>query len=129
MSNSETDGTAKEYFVTIGGSGEMPGVKMVANYDADGMVRGGRATSIGMDVKFQTGPRGHSDGSGLDQANGAFVETLLVAARSRLRDYQESGMSSRENGDAIEHIDQAMHALACRRADRARRGVQGSMRQ
>ncbi len=127
MSNSETDGpSSSNRLVAILG---LPGVKMVTNYDADGRVMGGEAISVGMKVDFQNGPRGYGDDGLLERANGAFVETLLVAARSRLQDYQKSGMSCPENKEAIDHINQALDAQAYRRAGRAKRGIQGSMRQ
>lgn len=58
--------------------------------------------------------------------NGTFVEDVLAAVRDRLVWYQAGPYACGENAEAIAAVDEALAALASRRADRVRRGVDGT---
>lgn len=58
--------------------------------------------------------------------NGAFVEGVIAAAIGRLEHYNSTKFRCRENGLAITKLEEALHWLGHRTADRERRGVEGS---
>lgn len=60
------------------------------------------------------------------EPTGAFVETVLRAALQRIQYYNEGKFRCRENSLAITHIEEALHWLAARTADREQRGVEGT---
>lgn len=79
--------------------------------DEDGNPAGGYTTGKWIDIEWQNGP--------LDGApNGAFVEEVIKAAIGRLKFYQESKSAGRENALAITKLEEAMHWLHARTADR-----------
>ena len=92
--------------------------------DDDGQPAGGRTTGVGMSLVWQDGPLGPPGER--RQPNGTFVEDVLAAVRDRLVWYQAGLFSCDENGAAIAAVDEALAALASRRADRVRRGVDGT---
>ena len=57
--------------------------------------------------------------------NGAQVDDVLQLCLDRLR-YLNAQFPSRENSLAITKIEEALHWLAARTADRERRGVEGT---
>ena len=63
---------------------------------------------------------------GSREPNGAFVEGVLEAALGRLEFYQRSEFRCRENALAITKIEEAIHWLQHRTADREARGVEGT---
>lgn len=88
--------------------------------DDEGNITGGLVEGIGLSVLWQDGPI--QDGL----QNGALIADLLAAARDRLRVYQATQLSCRENALAITHIEEAMHWLEARQRDRFDRGVSGT---
>lgn len=99
-----------------------------ANFvDPEGNPDGGYANGTGMRISWQAGPLGR----GVDriEPNGAFVETVIAAAKQRLDYYQttaEGRFSCRENALAITKLEEALHWLNARTAAREARGVEGT---
>lgn len=93
-------------------------------WDDNGNPSGGSSSSVGLKIDWQDGPLGNP----IDESkiNGAFVEGVLQAALGRLQFYQQSKFNCRENSLAITKIEEALHWLDHRTADRKRRGVEGT---
>lgn len=70
-------------------------------------------------IKFQTG------GTATTERNGVFIEDLLIAAYSKLADYNR-GLPCRENSLALTKIEEAIMWLANRKVERESRGVYGT---
>lgn len=85
---------------------------------------GGKTTGVGIEIIWQDGPLGR--GVERKAPNGAFVEGVLIAAIGRLKFLQASKFSCRENSLAITKIEEALHWLGHRTADRMMRGVEGT---
>lgn len=92
---------------------------------------GGYTEGRGFEIHWQNGPLA-VDGE-RRAPNGAFVEDVIQAAIGRLRVYQEGPIPGgvgrfrcRENALAITHLEEALHWLQARTADRERRGVEGT---
>lgn len=95
------------------------------NYlDADGKPAGGMVEAIGLNVSWQNGPLGRGDDR--IEPNGAFVETLIEAARQRIEWYNANGFACRENSLAITKLEEALHWLNARTARREAAGVEGT---
>lgn len=103
--------------------------------DAEGRPSGGVAVSTGMCVIFQDGPTlgekplcdaGVQISAHHYCKNGAFVEDLLEAAKSRLEHYQASAFACDENAAALEKVQEALAALAERRNKRLAEGKYGT---
>lgn len=107
--------------------------------DGSGMPAGGKVEAIGLEIDWQDGPlkRIEKDGEtwkgpvkkGDIDPNGAFVETVIAAARQRIQWYQEvSGgrFACIENAEAITWLDCALEALDKRTQRRTVAGVEGS---
>lgn len=92
--------------------------------DQDGNPRGGRTTGVGITIDWQNGPLGRGPDRALP--NGAFVEGVIKAALGRLRRYQDSKFKCRENALALTKLEEALHWLHARTADREARGVEGT---
>jgi hypothetical protein len=92
--------------------------------DEHGNPAGGHTTGIGLRIDWQNGPLA-VDGERL-VPNGAFVESVIDAALGRLRFYQDSKFSCRENACAITKLEEALHWLNHRTAARKARGVEGT---
>ena len=90
----------------------------------DNTPEGGNVFGPGFAITWQRGPLGR--GAGRREPNGAFVETVLRAARDRLDYYQRSPFACRENADAILAIGSALASLESRTATREARGVEGT---
>lgn len=82
---------------------------------------GGRTVGNGILIDWQNGPL--SEGR---IPNGAFVEGVIEAAADRLRYYQASKFSCRENALALTKLEEALHWLQHRTSDREARGVEGT---
>ncbi|MEQ1727431.1 MAG: hypothetical protein ABL982_03545 [Vicinamibacterales bacterium] len=92
---------------------------------ADGKPAGGRTIAAGLQIDWQNGPL-VVDGA-LQQPNGAFVETVIAAARDRLRHYQdETPFACAENALAMQHLDDALRVLRSRTERRAAAGTLGT---
>lgn len=95
--------------------------------DGEGMPSGGKVRGIGMDIDWQKGPL-VIDGKRRVQ-NGAFVEDVLKAVIQRVKHYQvvaEGKFACRENALAITHMEEALHWMQHRQAEREGRGVAGT---
>lgn len=92
--------------------------------DGDENPAGGWVHGVGFDIVWQEGPLGRGDER--REPNGAFVETVLAAALQRIEFYNEGKFRCRENSLAITHIQEAMHWLHHRTADREVREVEGT---
>ncbi len=57
--------------------------------------------------------------------NGVTNESLLAVVADRLRGFQSGRFACRENGEALTHIEEAIHWLQQRTIQRQRRGVEG----
>jgi len=106
---------------------------MLANFtsqndlDENGNPTGGFARGTGMSIDWQNGPLGR-DGDRKDP-NGAFVETVIDAARNRIEFYQQASggrFKCRENAIAITKLEEALLWLNKRTQDREKRQVEGT---
>ena len=70
-------------------------------------------------VNFQNGPIGEKG------VNGCTQEDLLAIVIDRLRHFQVGAFACRENALALTRIEEALHWLNHRTADRLNRGVEG----
>lgn len=98
-----------------------------SHYTEDGRPAGGDTQAIGLSITWQNGPLGR--GADRKEPNGAFVETVIAAAIDRLQYYQygcEGEFACRENALAITKLEEALHWLNHRTAERERRGVEGT---
>lgn len=85
---------------------------------------GGTASGRGFCIAWQDGPLGR--GENRIEPNGAFVETIIAAARDRLAFYQTSKFECAENADAIKCLDDALKHLQQRTRGREARKVEGT---
>lgn len=91
--------------------------------DENGNPTGGSVRGTGLLIDWQNGPLGR--GEDRKEPNGAFVETVIDAARQRIEFYQASQFRCRENAIAITKLEEALLWLNKRTADRERRNVEG----
>ncbi len=101
-------------------------IESVHRIDENGNLAGGYTEGKGMKVEWQDGPLGR--GENRKEPNGAFVESVISAAISRLRFYQTASFGRfqcRENALAITKLEEALHWLEARTRDREGRGVEG----
>jgi len=102
---------------------------MLAEYNASNFTdpdlnpTGGSVRGTGLTIDWQDGPLGR--GVERKEPNGAFVETVIDAARQRIQFYQESKFACRENAIAITKLEEALLWLNKRTADREKRQVEG----
>ena len=85
---------------------------------------GGFVTGTGIQIDWQDGPLGR--GKDRQEPNGAFVETVIDAARQRLVFYQDSKFSCPENESAIIHLERALRVLDIRTKRREESGIEGT---
>lgn len=95
--------------------------------DENGNPTGGMVQGTGMEILWQNGPLGRE----VDRKspNGAFVETVLAAAKQRIEFFQTASsgrFSCRENAIAITKIEEALMWLDKRTRDREARQVEGT---
>lgn len=90
-----------------------------------GVPTGGEFSGAGVHIQWQDGALKNPDGTWNPQ-NGAFIEDVLLAAKTRLEFFQNSQFKSRENALAITKIEEALHWLDHRTARRAELGVEGT---
>lgn len=72
-----------------------------------------------LDIKFQKG------GTATTERNGIFIEDLLVVAYAKLDEYNKH-LPSRENSLALTKIEESLHWLTARKAEREYRNVYGT---
>lgn len=95
--------------------------------DAAGNPAGGRTIGVGICIDWQDGPLGR--GPDRKDPSGAFVEGVLAAAIDRLEFYQTTNNGKyrcRENSIAITKLEEALHWLDHRTANREARKVEGT---
>jgi hypothetical protein len=95
--------------------------------DPDVNPTGGFVKGVGIDIKWQDGPLGRD--AERKEPNGAFVETVISAAKQRIEFYQEANngkFKCRENAMAITKLDEALLWLNKRTLDRENRKVEGT---
>lgn len=95
--------------------------------DENGMPSGGWVKGVGMEIHWQDGPLGR--GEDRKPPNGAFVETVIAAARQRLEYYQKAANGRfwcGENAAAILELTQALEWLSKRTTQREVREVEGT---
>lgn len=82
-------------------------------------------------IRFQKGPFRHPPGTDITrvapvQPNGVSLEVLLAIAVDRLRNLQKTSMNCRENAEALNKIEEALHWLHARTRERTIRQVEGT---
>lgn len=95
--------------------------------DANGNPAGGYVRATGVHIAWQNGPLGRGDDR--KEPNGAFVETVIEAARQRVQFYQTASngkFACRENAIAITKLEEALMWLDKRTRDREARQVEGT---
>ena len=92
--------------------------------DADNNPTGGYAQGTGMDITWQDGPLGR--GEDRQVPNGAFVETVIAAAKQRIEFYNDGKFRCRENSIAITKLEEALLWLNSRTSRREKEGVEGT---
>lgn len=95
--------------------------------DANGNPSGGSVSGVGLSISWQIGPLGR--GADRQLPNGAFVETVIDAARQRIEFYQKASngkFACRENAIAITKLEEALLWLDKRTRDREARQVEGT---
>lgn len=95
--------------------------------DDNGNPTGGFVRGIGMSIDWQNGPLGRDEDRQVP--NGAFVETVIEAARQRIEFYQKASngrFACRENAIAITKLEEALLWLNKRTQDREARQVEGT---
>ena len=103
---------------------------MLANYESANQTddnsnpTGGSVRGTGLIIDWQNGPLGR--GEDRKEPNGAFVETVIDAARQRIEFYQASKFKCRENAIAITKLEEALLWLNKRTSDRDKRQVEGT---
>lgn len=102
---------------------DIKNCKIVNGSDENQNPTGGSVKGVGLSIDWQDGPLGR--GEDRKDPNGAFVETVISAAKQRLEYFQESKFKCRENALAITKLDEALHWLNHRTLDRENRAVEG----
>ncbi len=102
---------------------------LVSNHasDKDGNPAGGVTNGLGISISWQDGPLAVSGER--EKPNGAFVEDVVAAAIDRMQYYQRAAdgkFACRENALAITKLEEALHWMNHRTADRMERGVEGT---
>lgn len=94
--------------------------------DADGNPEGGVTSGCGITISWQRGPLGRIGSDGRKSPNGAFVEDVIEAAKSRLQFYQDGKFACDENDTAITHLQLALNALNSRTKRRVEARTEGT---
>ena len=95
--------------------------------DNNGNPTGGNVFGVGLSISWQNGPLGRD--ADRQAPNGAFVETVIEAARQRIEFYQTANnkkFACRENAIAITKLEEALLWLNKRTQDREARQVEGT---
>lgn len=92
--------------------------------DNDNNPAGGISCGKGFCISWQNGPLGR--GNERIEPNGAFVETIIDAAKKRLEFYQSGKFACKENELAIHYLNLALYALNKRTKERECREVEGT---
>jgi len=95
--------------------------------DENGNPTGGEVRGTGLSIDWQNGPLGRDESR--MAPNGAFVETVIAAAKQRIEFYQDAAngkFKCRENAMAITKLDEALMWLDKRTQAREARQVEGT---
>ncbi len=93
------------------------------NFSTDeGIADGGQSYGIGFCIAWQRGPINEPEG----ERNGAFIEDVLQAVKSRIEYHQSGPFACDENKMALSHINLALEQLSVRTQSRKARGVEGT---
>jgi hypothetical protein len=95
--------------------------------DKNGNPTGGTVVGVGLVISWQDGPLGR--GEDRLEPNGAFVETVIAAAKQRIEFYQAASNGKffcEENAEAISHLNAALDSLNSRTVSREARQVEGT---
>jgi len=95
--------------------------------DGNGMPAGGIVRGVGVAIDWQDGPLGR--GEDRKEPNGAFVETVIAAAKQRIEFYQTANngkFACHYNKLAILLLDCALDVLGWRTGERELRQVEGT---
>ncbi|MDE2098105.1 MAG: hypothetical protein KGL39_12700 [Patescibacteria group bacterium] len=95
--------------------------------DDNGNPAGGYVEGVGLHISWQDGPLGR--GEDRKEPNGAFVETVIAAAKQRIEFYQTASngkFACEENANAIQALTDALFTLKQRTANREARQVEGT---
>ena len=84
---------------------------------------GGKVRGVGLQIDWQDGPLGR--GTEKKEADGAFVEDVILAAIQRLRFYQAGKFGCRENACALTKLEESLMWMQRRHDEREARQVQG----
>ena len=98
-------------------------IEFINEIDDDDNPAGGRAEGCGFHIYWQDGPINREAG---EQAHGAFVEDVLRAVIDRMEFYQNGRLPCDENENTLRDLWAAHTSMMSRRADREKRGVQGT---
>ena len=79
---------------------------------------------MGFYIEWQDGPLGR--GEDRKRANGSFVEDVVQAVIDRMGFYQGSQFRCRENAIVVTKLQEAVHWMNHRTAERERRDVEGT---
>ena len=105
-------------------------IKEAHENDSNGNPAGGVTTGTGIEIHWQNGPLGEGrptiKAGERKEPNGAFVEGVMQAALGRLKYYQSTKFSCRENALAITKLEEALHWCQHRTRDREDRQVEGT---
>lgn len=96
--------------------------------DDKGNPTGGSVDGVGLVIEWQNGPL-VGRGPVRTIPNGAFVETVISAAKQRIEFFQEAAggrFACGENAAAIECLQHALNYLDFRTRDREERKVEGT---
>ncbi len=85
---------------------------------------GGSTFGDGFVISWQNGPLGR--GNERKEANGAFVEHIIMAAIDRMEFYQDSKFACSTNDDTLMHLKCALSSQQSRTQNRETRGVEGT---
>lgn len=94
--------------------------------DDNGNPTGGSVEGVGIKINWQDGPLGDGIKTPKSLPNGAFVDDVILSAIQRLEYFQDSKFKCRENALAITKLEEALHWLNHRRANREKRKVEGT---
>lgn len=92
--------------------------------DHAGNPAGGSVHGTGLQIVWQNGPLGRGDDRA--EPNGAFVETVIAAAKQRIEYYQSGKFACPENAAAIQALEDALFNLNMRTEAREQRNVEGT---
>ena len=110
-----------DHYTLTGAAGHIVGCNESNN---EGNPAGGSSSGSGFRIVWQNGPLGRGDDR--KEPNGAFVEDVVTAVLERMNYYQTTKFRCRENALVITKLEEAVHWMNHRTADRETRQVEGT---